>query len=1002
MNKERMSKLYESQHWAFVTLLTGVWLTADGVQYAPIASAQIAGDRTFNTLVNGSLTEACSSAVCTIEGGLQNTAGSALLHSFDSFSLPTPEQSAVFVDPSVENILVRVTGGADSLINGAIGTSAGSEANLFLINPSGIHFGPAAQLNIGGSFVASTAQQLIFDDGTLLATGAASQPTDALLSISAPIGLGFLPQAERASANGESLLDSSITLQGPGHFLTFGAPDTPSAFVNRIFQPGGGLSVRSGEAVVLVGDGIQSSGGAITAAGGQIAVGSVSSGRVLLSADPSAGLATGLDVDYSQVERYADITLRDRTLLETSAAIPGEIGLRGQNVAIIDSSAVLSESLESGLVSTADSSSGVVDVRAVETVRVSGFDLGFGSESNFGSTFGPAFGPTAPPFHSYLSVDVGPGAAHPGGILSISAGSLLVDTGGQLGANTFGLGDAGRLDLQIAGNTTLEGGSLLGPSGLFATADSLGQGRAGDITLRSRELEMSQGATILTSSLNPAAAGSISIEAARVSLSGTSTLALPPNVSPPDVSSPDVLPPDVLPSDVPPMVEMTAPTAPIVRPTLIQSGMGAVTRGQGGGISIRTNALSVTDGAEISTGTFGAGDAGAIEIDAETVSISGFSPVEGPSGLFTVVGLGAAGAGGALSIETGEISISNGAQVSTSTAGVGDAGDLTVRAGRVNITDQTVQGRSGLFATAVGDRGAGGNLTIEANELSVENGAAVSVSNFLSQTSDDAQILPGQGAAGNLQIEAERISLQDGGLLSADTAAGDRGSILLETNLITLRRGGSITTNATGSATGGNIAIEATDFVVAVPEENSDITANAVFGDGGRVTIAARQVLGLQAQPRVTAQSDITASSAFGLSGETQIETFDSEVRPDVESLPQVAEVPDVLQGCSSVSAGRGRFVQSGQGGIASSPYGLLSRQESLADVSVPASIAEDNLGGNGLRENEQTEDKQVESVRAESGRAESEQPLEAQGWGVSQTGEVVLAASLSAGGCVL
>jgi large exoprotein involved in heme utilization and adhesion len=60
-------------------------------------------------------------------------------------------------------------------------------ANLFLINPSGILFGTNARLDIGGSFLGTTATSLKFADGTEFS---AKAPKSAeLLSVSTPIGL---------------------------------------------------------------------------------------------------------------------------------------------------------------------------------------------------------------------------------------------------------------------------------------------------------------------------------------------------------------------------------------------------------------------------------------------------------------------------------------------------------------------------------------------------------------------------------------------------------------------------------------------------------------------------------------------------------------------------------------------------------------------------------------------------------------------------------------------
>lgn len=936
----RESVVWNGVVWRSVVWSGVVWSGALWVSQP--ALGQIEGDRTLGTLVNGSATAPCLAATCTLAGGTLNTTSDTLLHSLRQFSLQTPEQSAQIVDPGVNDIVIRVTGGEGSLINGTIQSSAGSQANLFLVNPSGIEFGPTARLDLGGAFVASTASQIEFDNGAVLLSGQAIAPTEALLTVSAPVGLGFL--ADEPSG--------SITVRGSGNLLTFGAPDTSAAFVNRTFQQGplppgspllSELAVQPETAITLIGNGITLTGGNLTAAGGQIELGSVSAGRVGLSVapavnDPSISYSTG---DYSQVSTFADITLDERSTIDVSAPQPGRSLLRGQNISVLGSSAVLAERLPTASESaTAAQTNGLIDVQAAGTTTVSGFTLD----------------PSRPPFHSYLSVDVAPSASGAGGTLNIQTQNLRVDAGAQLGANTYGSGDGGRIQVTAAETLSLSGGSVLGPSGLFAIADEPGNSNAGQIAITAEHLLMEQGAQISTNSFSQGVSGSITVDATRVSLAGTS--------EPIEIAPFEIAPSQLAPTPDAPASEDIMFT--FVTPTLLQSGMGQQSRGQGGSVAIIANQVNVTDGAEITTGTFGPGNAGNLKIDAKSVEVIGFSPIEGPSGIFTTVGFGAQGSGGDLNLETDQLRVLGGAQVATSTAGEGRAGDLTVRSESVQLSGRTPQGRSGLFATAIGGVGAGGNLTVESDQLTLDSGAALSVGNFPS--AEGSPIPSGRGAAGNLQVEADQISLRNQSLLNADTVSGDRGNIRLQTDLLALRQGSRITTNATGTATGGNIDIESSGFILAVPSENSDITANAVFGDGGQVNITAQSILGIAEQPALTPQSDITASSEFGVAGQTRLVALDSEIRPEAQPLPQSAEIPAVAQGCVPETAEMSRFEQSGRSGISTSPYGVLNRRESLADVSLPNSLfSHDSLS------------------------SQSSRVAEAQSWGTNQQGQIVL-----------
>lgn len=105
-----------------------------------------------------------------IDGGTLSGDGRNLFHSFKEFGLSADQIATFLSNPSIQNILSRVTGGNPSIINGAIEV-VGGNSNLFLMNPAGIVFGTGASLNVPADFTATTATGIGFEGGWFKAIG---------------------------------------------------------------------------------------------------------------------------------------------------------------------------------------------------------------------------------------------------------------------------------------------------------------------------------------------------------------------------------------------------------------------------------------------------------------------------------------------------------------------------------------------------------------------------------------------------------------------------------------------------------------------------------------------------------------------------------------------------------------------------------------------------------------------------------------------------------------
>ena len=171
-----------------------------------------------------------------ITGGTR--AGENLFHSFEQFGLSPDQIANILSDPDIENVLGRVVGGDPSVINGLLQLTGG-DANLFLINPAGIVFGPESQVIVPAAFTATTADAIQFDDAWLTAIGT----NDYASLVGNPIGFAFTNAEPGAVVNGgqlTSLAGDRVTLLG-GIVINTGTIETPGGTVTIAAVPGENL-----------------------------------------------------------------------------------------------------------------------------------------------------------------------------------------------------------------------------------------------------------------------------------------------------------------------------------------------------------------------------------------------------------------------------------------------------------------------------------------------------------------------------------------------------------------------------------------------------------------------------------------------------------------------------------------------------------------------------------------------------------------------------------------
>ncbi len=176
-------------------------------------------------------------AVFNITGGNLSADQQTLFHAFTEFGLTADQTAAFLAQPNVQSILGAITGGDASYIDGRLQV-AGSAANLYLINPAGILFGPNAQLDLAGSFAATTASGVLFDEALFNVLGA----NDYSQFAGMPTGFTFVG-TEGAIVNAAALAVSpgeSITLVG-GQVISTGTLAAPGGDITIAAIPGSNL-----------------------------------------------------------------------------------------------------------------------------------------------------------------------------------------------------------------------------------------------------------------------------------------------------------------------------------------------------------------------------------------------------------------------------------------------------------------------------------------------------------------------------------------------------------------------------------------------------------------------------------------------------------------------------------------------------------------------------------------------------------------------------------------
>jgi filamentous hemagglutinin family protein len=631
----------------------------------------------------------------TITNGNQPNNGANLFHSFSNFSLPTGGSATFDLvnTPNISTIFSRVTGGNVSNIDGLIQTTNNSNpVSLFLLNPSGIIFGPNARLNIGGSFIGTTASRIEFVNGTEFSAVDPSSGAP-LLRVSAPIGLIFgQPPA-------------AIAVRGAGHRITSGSLGQADRSNNPI-----GLQVAAGNTLALIGGAVNFDGGiAELNGGGHLEVGSVGDGQVKLN--PTGQGWVG---DYTAVRQFSDIHLALQSLLDASGT-SSSLQLQGRNIGLTDGSVLLLQNLG------AQPSRGIT-IGASESLSLTGIT----SDTKI---------------PSFIQID-NLGIA-PTGDISISARQLSIHDGANIFNSTFTPITGGNVTLKIADTIDLEGFAPTIPSiSSQITTSTSSSGMAGDIRIATSNLRILNGGSILSFSVSSGQAGLVQIEAKDLIeiASNNPFTALPSSITSTAINTGDagstvintarltIRDSGALGSstvakgaagsvtvNASESVEISGRSANSILPARIVStaeildaatqatfNLPAIPTGDAGSLIVNTPSLRITDGAFVTVKNDGPGTAGDVQINANSIFLDRQGSITAST---------ASGNGGDIKINMQQLLLMRHTSLISATAeGIGNGGNLLIQAPIIVGLEN-----SDIIANAV--QGAGGNIAIATQGL---------------------------------------------------------------------------------------------------------------------------------------------------------------------------------------------------------------------------------------------------------------------------------------------
>jgi filamentous hemagglutinin family protein len=357
-----------------------------------------------------------------------------------------------------------------------------------------------------------------------------------------------------------------------------------------------------------------------------------------------------------------------------------------------------------------------------------------------------------------------------------------------ISANTDSATDAGNVDIQTTNLSLTDGAQI--------SADSNGAGKSGIVTINAKDtLTIQNGALISSNSNAQGNGGAVTINTNTLHLDGKNTTAF----------------------------------------TGIAAN--ATSSGQAGQVNVQATSVNIESGAEINSSTFAQGNANAVTLVTQDLTIDGKNNTAGATGIGSNANPNSQGNAGNINVTANTIHLINGGEINSSTSGLGNAGHVQVAAKSIAIDGQNNQTQvTGIHSDTSGvASGNGGEVDVHANALTLANTGTIGSNSF------------GSGDAGEVKIDADTIDINGQGstdnlftgISSNALAQGDAGKVSVSADKITLTEKGRITsnTNADGNAGDVNVFAKRIDIDGNNNGTYTGIASNTSTGKGDAGTV---------------------------------------------------------------------------------------------------------------------------------------------------------------------